>query len=154
MTVRWAMLAAVALAGLLTLPAGAASRHTHRDVSVGSTGVLLDSNGNPIIMRGYRSPPREPRQAHPPKHSRRPVKIPRGSGGSLSSIPPVNPSPNAGPSPQQIIEQGKAVQPYRPPPIESFGDRVTGCIHSYPLNKGLGNNPTGQQAYIRQCANR
>jgi hypothetical protein len=43
--------------------------------------------------------------------------------------------------------------PYRPPPIESFSDRVTKCIHSYPLNAGVGNNPTDQQMYIRQCAN-
>jgi hypothetical protein len=40
-----------------------------------------------------------------------------------------------------------------PPSRPSFSDRVTNCIHSYPLNAGIGNNPTDQQAYIRQCAN-
>jgi hypothetical protein len=45
------------------------------------------------------------------------------------------------------------VQPYKPPPINTFGDRVTNCIHSCPLNAGIGNNPRDQQSYIRQCAN-
>ncbi len=47
----------------------------------------------------------------------------------------------------------QTVQPYKPPPIHTFGDRVTDAIHSYPLEKGIGNNPTDQQMYIRQRAN-
>ena len=42
---------------------------------------------------------------------------------------------------------------YKPPPINTFSDRVRNCIHSYPLNAGIGNNPTDQGAYVRQCAN-
>jgi hypothetical protein len=42
---------------------------------------------------------------------------------------------------------------YTPPPINSFGDRATGAIHSYPLQQGIGNNPTNMQMYIRQNAN-
>ena len=42
---------------------------------------------------------------------------------------------------------------YTPPPINSFGDRATGAIHSYPLQRGIGNNPTDMQMYIRQNAN-
>jgi hypothetical protein len=42
---------------------------------------------------------------------------------------------------------------YTPPPITSFGDRATGAIHTYPLQKGIGNNPTDMQMYIRQNAN-
>jgi hypothetical protein len=30
---------------------------------------------------------------------------------------------------------------------------VTGAIHSYPLDKGIGNNPVDQQMFIRQRAN-
>jgi hypothetical protein len=48
---------------------------------------------------------------------------------------------------------GQAVQPYNPPRITTPGDRATSAIHSYPLNKGLGNNPTDQQMYIRQNSN-
>ncbi len=42
---------------------------------------------------------------------------------------------------------------YRPPPMNSFSDRVTNCNHSFPLNAGIGNNPTDRSAYVRQCAN-
>jgi hypothetical protein len=42
---------------------------------------------------------------------------------------------------------------YTPPPISSFGNRATDAIHSYPLQKGIGNNPTDMQMYIRQKAN-
>jgi hypothetical protein len=35
----------------------------------------------------------------------------------------------------------------------TFGDRVTNCIHSAPLNAGVGNNPADTQAYVRHCAN-
>jgi hypothetical protein len=42
---------------------------------------------------------------------------------------------------------------YKPPPINSFSDRVIGCNHSFPLNAGIGNNPTDRSSYVRQCAN-
>jgi hypothetical protein len=35
----------------------------------------------------------------------------------------------------------------------SFSDRVTRCNHSFPLNAGIGNNPTDRDSYVRQCAN-
>jgi hypothetical protein len=45
------------------------------------------------------------------------------------------------------------VQPYQPPPITTFSDRVNDAIHAYPLQKGIGNNPVNQQEFIRQRAN-
>jgi hypothetical protein len=45
------------------------------------------------------------------------------------------------------------VQPYKPPSITTFGDRVNNAIQSYPLQRGIGNNPTNMQSYIRQKAN-
>jgi hypothetical protein len=42
---------------------------------------------------------------------------------------------------------------YTPPPINSYGDRVIGCNHSFPLNAGIGNNPSDRSSYVRQCAN-
>ena len=45
------------------------------------------------------------------------------------------------------VTTGQAVQPYNPPPITTFGDRVNSAIQSYPLNKGLGNNPTDADVY-------
>ncbi len=39
-------------------------------------------------------------------------------------------------------------------PINTFSDRITNCLHSFPLNAGLGNNPTERDFYVRSCANR
>ena len=44
-------------------------------------------------------------------------------------------------------------QPYKPPPITTFSDRVNNAIQAYPLEKGIGNNPTDQQMFIRQRLN-
>jgi hypothetical protein len=109
--------------------------------------LQMDRGGNP---RGHRSPSVKPAPTEPQQRTERAVRIPRGSG---TYIPPVNPSPYSSnsPPPPQLLQQ--RVEPYRPPPINSFGDRVTGAIHSYPLEKGIGNNPTDFQTYIRQRAN-
>ena len=112
-------------------------------------GIQYDDNGVPIIMKGFNSRPKGgapqavPNEEPPKLRADRP--IPRGS----SYVPPLAVSPNVGSPPQnrQIVQQ------YNPPKITTFGDRVTNCIHSYPLNAGIGNNPRDQQAYIRQCAN-
>jgi hypothetical protein len=111
--------------------------------------ILQDYDGTPIIMQGLERPKkRAPEESAPSGRVERPRKVPRGSGGY---IPPPVPSPSAGSPPAVLLQPAPA--PYRPPPIKSFGDRVTDCIHSYPLNKGIGNNPIDQQMYIRQCAN-
>ena len=159
-------LAAVLAAG--TSDAAFAARKKHRtvirDVAVSDQqqrkrdfdrdlGLQYDEDGVPIIMKGYGSrtrrgerPSAEPKEEKPKLRADRPR--PRGSG----YVPQVNQSLNPGPTPQQLLNQ-QTVQPYKPPPINTFGDRVTNCIHSYPLNAGIGNNPRDQQSYIRQCAN-
>jgi hypothetical protein len=108
-------------------------------------GITRDYDGTPIIMQGFHRtrPGKEPADS-----ANRKVRIPRGSS---TYIPPPNPSPDAGPPPAVLVQP--SVQPYKPPPINTFGDRVTSCIHSFPLQGGVGNNPSDQQMYIRQCAN-
>ena len=129
------------------------------------SGVEWDASGTPIIMRETGRPSRSqsPRSQptsipspsimqdeEPSKRQRveRPRTAPRGSS---TYIPPPVPSPYAGP-PSPVLLQPPPT-PYKPPPVNSFGDRVINCIHSYPLNAGIGNNPTDRQTYIRQCAN-
>jgi hypothetical protein len=107
-------------------------------------GIKRDYDGTPIIMQGYR--PRRAEPAQPEHRAGRPVHIPRGSS---TYIPPPVPSPYASSPPPLTQPPGV----YQPPPINSFGDRVIDAIHSYPLEKGIGNNPTDQQMYIRQRAN-
>jgi hypothetical protein len=122
--------------------------------------IERDYDGTPIIMKGYRRPPPTSVMKdesgtgrvddQPSKGAERARPRPRGSSGAY--IPPPVPSPSASSLPAPVLVQpGPGV--YQPPRINSFGDRVTDCIHSFPLNRGIGNNPTDQQAYIRQCAN-
>src|SRR3954465_2609175 len=149
------ILAAVMVVG--TLDAAAARQkkkhHSSRPVvtqtdRVPGTLVPVDRDGTPIIMQGYRSPRmlRDAGEPAPKQRADRPVRIPRGSS---TYIPPVNPSPYSVNSPPATVPM---VQPYTPPPINSFGDRVTNAIHDFPLQRGLGNNPNDLQGFIRQRA--
>jgi hypothetical protein len=105
-------------------------------------GIQRDASGTPIIMKGFRSSRADTKRAAVARSGRqayRSVRIPRGSSTSIPST--------AG------TTTGQAVQPYNPPRITTFSDRVSNSIQSYPLQKGLGNNPTDQQMYIRQNSN-
>jgi hypothetical protein len=154
-------LVTAALAGLLMAGAldTASARHRKGTVRVNDGesafwgGLVPMENGTPVIMKGYHPPKLSPEELTPQQRTDRPVHIPRGSS-SFQDIPPVNPSARGvGPSPQQLLSQTPAVQPYNPPPINSFGDRVTNAIHDFPLQRGLGNNPNDLQSFIRQRAN-
>jgi hypothetical protein len=149
MTMRLAKPLIIALAALLIAgQADAATRKKQRiPREIGSTGVQVDRDGTPIIIEGYRPPRLTPEL--PKQRTDRSVKIPRGSS-SFVDIPPVNPSPYSANSPPATVPM---VQPYNPPPINSFGDRVTNAIHDFPLQRGLGNNPNDLQGFIRQRAN-
>ncbi len=112
------------------------ARHRHRHaVGNTSTGLAVDSSGTPIIMQGYRADKGRviPRVASP-------VVVPPPHTG-LPDLPP------------RQLRQGPPPPTYVPPPQPSFSDKVTNCIHSYPLNAGIGNNPTDRNAYIGQCVN-
>ena len=78
------------------------------------------------------------------KKGAEPKARPRGSSYVPSLTLPRSEPARVAPAPPGV---------YTPPPITSFGDRATDAIHSYPLQKGIGNNPTNMQMYIRQNAN-
>jgi hypothetical protein len=145
------MLLTVALAAALMLAhADGALARSKKSSPGDDLGVQVDSYGVPIIMKGYRSDGGKASRAgteRSDKQASRPVRIPRGSS---TYIPPPVPSPYGS---TVGVTTGQAVQPYNPPPITTFGDRVNNAIQSYPLNKGLGNNPTDMQMYIRQNSN-
>ena len=69
--------------------------------------------------------------------------MPRGSSGYVAPVLPRS-SPVGNPA---------VAQPYQPPKINTFSDRVNDAIQAYPLQKGIGNNPVNQQEFIRQRAN-
>jgi hypothetical protein len=112
----------------------------------------VDRDGTPIIMQGYRAPAmtRDKEIKEPVQRADRPIKIPRGSS---TYIPPPSPSPYSVNSPPAAALTQPVPQPYKPPPITTFSDRVNSAIQAYPLEKGLGNNPIDQQQFIRQRLN-
>jgi hypothetical protein len=153
MWAMWSKILAVAVVASLAFGAmgDADARQKKQRTKRSATPALqYDSDGTPSIMRGGDRGISIMRDENAPKggakEAARPRKVPRGS--STYTPPPV-PSPNTGRATVAPATPGV----YKPPPINSFGDRATGCIHSYPLNAGIGNNPTDQQSYIRQCAN-
>ena len=157
-------LAALLVAGAVDR-ADARTRHhttTHRVYAASSSGEAafwggLSSvpveNGTPVIMRGFHPPKAVPESIEPTyQRGEKSVRIPRGSS-SYVDIPPPVPSPYSNNSPPAAALTQPVVQPYRPPPIVTPGDRAIDAIHSFPLQGGIGNNPTNQQEFIRQRVN-
>src|SRR5947209_17216538 len=118
--------------------------------------VPVDRDGTPIIMQGYRSPAmmrgdKEPKEStERMQRADRPIHIPRGSS---TYIPPPSPSPYSVSSPPAAALTQPIPQPYKPPPITTFSDKVNSAIQAYPLERGIGNNPMDQQQFIRQRIN-
>jgi hypothetical protein len=140
----------VGMAAVLALGTfdAAFARKKHRAKRPPAPVITRDYDGTPIIMKGFRRPPPPKEDDQPAQRVERPRKGPRGSG---TYIPPPDPSPYV--TRPTTVLPAPPTQVYTPPPINTYSDRVTNCIHSFPLNRGLGNNPTDQQSYIRQCAN-
>ena len=139
-------LAALAVAGCLD---GAFAKNRKPAAKPATSSTVQDYDGTPIIMKGYQprrvtqeTQPREPiqKRADQPRQYRR---------GSSTYITPALRSPSSLNNTTVSVPS----RSYNPPPITTFSDRVTGAIHSYPLDRGLGNNPIDQQMYIRQRAN-
>jgi hypothetical protein len=153
MQAMWPKILAVAVAAIVTLGAvgdADARQKKQRTKRPATPALQYDADGTPSVMRDRDRGISIMRDENAPKagakEAARPRKVPRGSS---TYIPPPIPSPNTGRATVAPATPGV----YKPPPINSFGDRVTGCVHSYPLNAGIGNTPTDQQSYIRQCAN-
>ena len=122
--------------------ASARSRKHHFD-SLTVPSIPVDATGTPVIMQGLERPTKAAEDRHHGrKEAKRPVYIPRGSASLVpagsSSLPRT---PSLGPP--------LAVTPYNPPAINSLSDRVIQSNQTFPLNGGLGNNPSNRDAYIR-----
>jgi hypothetical protein len=111
--------------------------------------VDVDKNGIPIIAKPSRARPKTPeivdRQSERAERSR---KLPRGSSTYVQPVPLPNTSRASG------IVARPPVTPYNPPPINNPSERINQLNQSFPLNGGLGNNPTNRDAYIRYNLNR
>src|SRR6516165_11173731 len=103
--------------------------------------------GTPIIMQGMDCPRRSARgeeqeqeQEQPTKRAERPRVTARGSGGSYAPARLSTPS-------LPLSQPSAGV--YIPPPVNNPSAQINQLNQSFPLNGGLGNNPTNRDAYIR-----
>ena len=100
--------------------------------------IMVEEGGRPLKKNKGVQPNGEPKKRAQPKAS------PRGS----SYIPPTAIAAHRGDH-RAAVHRASTM----PPPVNSFSDRVINCNHSFPLNAGIGNNPTDRSSYVRQCAN-
>jgi len=137
-------LALATLAVAATATASAASKK-NRAAPSSSTATLC--HGTPVIMQGLDCPP-QPDRGEWQKHAGERAKHPRliAPGNNTVYVAPPARTPSLMPLPP--------VTPYVPPPISNPSERITQFNHSFPLNSGLGNNPTDRDAYIRYNFNR
>jgi hypothetical protein len=143
------------IAVLLSLGSADASRSQAAAASYSSAEAAFWGGLSPV------RPEHRPSRTHgrrPPEVARTPARtqqpslqqqglrtpVPRGSSGYVAPAA----LPNAG-----LASSPPVLQPYQPPPINTFSDRVNNAIQAYPLEKGIGNNPVNQQEFIRQRAN-
>jgi hypothetical protein len=98
-------------------------------------------------MQGMDCPERPARVEgqEPSKRAKRPQVSTRGSSTYVAPLVPRTPS---------LTLTQPSVTPYIPPPINNPSERIMQLNQSFPFNAGLGNNPTGRDAYIRYNLNR
>jgi hypothetical protein len=95
--------------------------------------------GTPVIMQGVDCPRRPARgEEQATERRKRPHVTARGSSGTY--IPPLQRTPSL------ALPQPSAA-PYIPPPVNNPSERIGQFNQSFPLNRGLGNNPTDRDAY-------
>jgi hypothetical protein len=147
MSVPLSRMVALALAVLVLGTATSASARPKKHIQRAEGTATATSNcyGTPIIMQGMDCPRRSARgeeQEQEPvtKRAERPRVTRRGSSGAYN---PALLSP-----PSLPLSQPSAGV-YIPPPVANPSAQINQLNHSFPLNGGLGNNPTNRDAYIR-----
>lgn len=142
--------AILVLAAAATASAAPKKNTAKPDAERTSTSATMCDDGTPIIMQGLDCPRRPVRgeqqeQKQPTQRAERPRVTPRGSSGRYIASPQ--------PTPSLTLTQ-PSVGPYIPPPVNNPSERINQLNQSFPLNRGLGNNPTDRDAYIRYNLNR
>jgi hypothetical protein len=147
MSVPLSRMVALALAVLVLGAATSASARPKKHIQRAERTATTTTNcyGTPIIMQGMDCPRRtargeEQEQEQVTKRAERPRVTRRGSSGAYN---PALLSP-----PSLPLSQPSAGV-YIPPPVANPSAQINQLNHSFPLNGGLGNNPTNRDAYIR-----
>ena len=133
----------IALAVLVLGTAATASARPKKQSAERTLTSTTMCAGTPIIMQGMDCPRRTARgeeQEQVTKRAERPRVTRRGSSGAYN---PALLSP-----PSLPLSQPSAGV-YVPPPVANPSAQINQLNHSFPLNGGLGNNPTNRDAYIR-----
>jgi hypothetical protein len=134
---------ALAVAVLVLGAAATASARPKKHSAERTATPTTNCYGTPIIMQGMDCPRRTARgeeQEQVTKRAERPRVTRRGSSGAYN---PALLSP-----PSLPLSQPSAGV-YIPPPVANPSAQINQLNHSFPLNGGLGNNPTNRDAYIR-----
>jgi hypothetical protein len=100
-------------------------------------------DGTPIIMQAMacrRRPARVGEREQATKRAQRPRLTARGSSGPY--IAPLQSTPS-------LALPQRSAAPYTPPPINNASEQIKQLNESFPLNRGLGNNPTNRDGFIR-----
>ena len=117
--------------------------------SVPNIMVDVDKHGTPIIMKDSHARSKKPEsEDRKSNRAERPRKIPRGSSTYVPPIALPNTTRSSG------IVAPPPVTPYNPPPVNNPSERINQLNQSFQFNRGLGNNPTDRDAYIRYNLNR
>jgi len=134
--------------------ASAQSRNYRIEPSPVPSIMVDETTQTPVIMQGLERPKKANRGSRHTnkeanKEAERRVHIPRGSA---SFVPPAS---STAPLPRTpLLTQPAAAAPYNPPPISNPSERITQFNQSFQFNRGLGNNPTDRDGYVRYNFNR
>jgi hypothetical protein len=147
MSVPLSRMVALGVAVLVLGTATTASARPKKHIQSAERTEMATTNcyGTPIIMQGMDCPRRtargeEQEQEQVTKRAERSRVTRRGSSGAYN---PALLSP-----PSLPLSQPSAGV-YIPPPVANPSAQINQLNHSFPLNGGLGNNPTNRDAYIR-----
>ena len=142
---------ALAFAVLVLGAATTASARPKKQSAEHTATTTTNCHGTPLIMQGMDCPThpvraaeqeqqQEQEQEQATKRAERPRVTARGSSGAY--IAPLLGTPSLS------LPQPSAA-PYIPPPVNNPSAQINQLNQSFPLNGGLGNNPTNRDAYIR-----
>src|SRR6516165_3646078 len=136
-----ALACAVLVLGAATTASARPEKHGAERAATATTNCY----GTPIIMQGMDCPKRsarggEPEPEQPTNRAQRRRLTARGSAGSYAPARLSTPS-------LPLSQPSTGV--YIPPPVSNPSAQINQLNHSFPLNGGLGLNPTNRDAYIR-----
>jgi hypothetical protein len=139
---------------VLGADATASARPKRQPTAERTSTQVTTCDGTPIIMQGMpcrQRPARAAEQAteqtgeQEPKRAERRRLTTRGSGGPY--VPSVQRTPS-------LSLQQPSGSVYTPPAIANSSERIKDLNSSFPLNGGLGLNPSNRDDYIRYNLNR